>query len=228
MPYFINLVGDRGSGKSLFAVRDLCEIHQAYPSAPLISNIPITFDDGTKAVYRNDILKWLAVKTVFAASARPEWSAAGRLYANVNLDEAAIQGLESRGSASRSSVPNTYLLALSRKVNIDLKVLTQLMSMIDKRGQWISDYDVLCEASSAKFYENGIEYPEKFIYRVYKNLRLVNMKKIDGRFAKDWLYDKYDTNDVPLTPQMISEFIDYYEIKKDDYTDYRRDMRILP
>ena len=228
MPYFINLIGDRGGGKTLYAVHDHCQVHQEFPQAPIISNIQTRFDDGTKALYKNDILKWLAVKTIFASSNDPDKVKAGRLYANVNMDEAAIQGLESRGSASRASVPNTYLLALSRKVNVDLKLLTQLMSMIDKRGQWISDYDVLCEASASKFYENGIEYPTQFNYRVYKNLKLVNIKRLNGYFAKEWLYDKYDTNDVPLTPAMIADFIEYYEIKRDDYTEYRREMGVLP
>jgi len=100
--------------------------------------------------------------------------------------------------------------------------------MIDKRGQWISDYDVLCEQSAMKYYLEGAEYPAWFTFRTYRNLRLVGISKLNGEFARQWLYQKYDTNDVPLTPAMIADFIDYYEIKKDDYTDYRRDMGVLP
>lgn len=203
-------------------------MHQEYPNLPCVTNIETKFDDGRKGIYKSDILKWLAVKTIFASSKDPDKVKAGRLYANVNLDEAAIQGLEARGSASRASVPNTYLLALSRKINIDLKLLTQLMSMIDKRGQWISDYDILCEASSEKFYENGVEYPMRFDYRVYKNLRLVNVKHLNGLFAKQWIYPKFDTNDVPLTQSAIEDFISFYEIKPNDYTEYRREMGVLP
>lgn len=570
LPIFINLIGDRGGGKTTWAVQDQCTVHEEYPELPVVSNIPTTFDDGTRAIHKDDILKWLAIKTTLAASKDPDKVRAGRLYANVNLDEAAIQGLESRGSASRASTPNTYLLALSRKINVDLKLLTQLMclpkgtlvqtpkgnvpieeirkgdsvidntywgekermvlasvksfqselfeitledghsikatprhrfpvhvnaqikkdvavadlkvgdmlkiddwkhscgieslacllgiihaegnfrisqgmnevnqltiaidaresdlkrfildeikycfpqshvgikrqkgtnqlalvlskkdhtqffytryrefitkphtelfmrsflrgffegdgcvetkskaiclvqsgknlaklqiamdylnilgipfnvysafrkvggiaakyakhdsyeayylkiksayagtfantigfisdnkrqklqaltkniyakvikilplvgdfevydlqvkgapyfmangirshnSMIDKRGQWISDYDVLCEASAAKFFENGIEYPMRFDFRIYKNLRLVNIKHLDGGFAKEWLYPKFDTNDVPLSAAAVKDFISFFEIKPNDYTDYRRDMGVLP
>jgi hypothetical protein len=228
MPYFMNLIGDRGGGKTTFAVHDQCQVHQEFPWAPCVTNIETRFDDGTKAIYKNDILKWLAVKTILASNRDPDKQKAGRLYANVNLDEAAIQGLESRGSASRGSVPNTYLLALSRKIRIDIKLLTQLMSMIDKRGQWISDYDILCEASAAKYYIDGVEYPVQFNYRIYKNLKLINLKHINGEFAREWLYPKFDTDDVPLTQSMLEDFIDFYEIKPDDYTDYRRDMGVLP
>ena len=186
------------------------------------------FDDGTMPIYVNDILKWIAIKTILASSKDPDKAKAGRLYANVNLDEAAIQGLESRGSASRASVPNTYLLALSRKVNIDLKLLTQLMSMIDKRGQWISDYDMLCEASKAQYFVNGVAYPVQFNYTIYRNLRPISHKHIDGEFMRAWIYPKYDTNDVPLTENMIEDFISFYEIKPNDYTEYRREMGVLP
>src|ERR1700678_1610876 len=144
MPTFKLYIGDRGSGKTTRAAEEVSMLNYHYPKFPVVSNIPI---DLPNVVYVNDILKWLAVKTLFANSKDIETKKLGQRYCKVIMDEASLQGLESRGSASKASVPNTYLIALSRKVNIEFDLISQLMSMIDKRGQWLTDNDILWEAN---------------------------------------------------------------------------------
>lgn len=140
----------------------------------------------------------------------------------MTTDEAAIgEDLESRGSSSYASAPKTYLIALSRKINVDIKLITQLLSMIDKRANWLSDSYTLCVANIIE--ESDI--PFSFEYSIYdQNLRKVNAFDIWGEDARKWLFPRFNTEDVPLPETRIQQLVQYFDITDYDKSQFFADI----
>src|SRR5712692_460428 len=172
------LVGDKGGGKTTLACQMAQYTHAGWPTVPIVSNTPIFFqnvvegkkrclvkdmEDGKEvdvphAILRRWSLRWLAIKTILKDTR----------YVLMFPDEASLaEDLESRGSHSYSAAPNTWLIALSRKLNSDINMLTQMMSMVDKRVQWLGDQFVLCIGHYVP--ETSPPIPESFEYRVFNN-----------------------------------------------------------
>src|SRR2546427_819546 len=127
-------IGNKGGGKTTLACYLAQYAHQTCPNVPIVTNTPIFFaniPEGRKrklsedleegkeidvphAILRRSSLKWLAVKTILKDTR----------YALMFPDEASLaEDLESRGSHAYSTAPRTWLIALSRKINVDLDML---------------------------------------------------------------------------------------------------------
>lgn len=128
------LVGPRGGGKTTAASWFVQDRKESEPNIPRISNVPI---EG--AIYVPDILKFLATKLKVegreknftvnddnTVSIHPRQNIPAEML--IIIDEAAISGFESRGSGVGSSL-HTYLLALSRKLNVDIVLVSQMMCL---------------------------------------------------------------------------------------------------
>lgn len=164
-------------------------------------------------ILKREALKWLAVKTILK----------DQRYAYIMLDEASIaEKLESRGSSSYSTTPRTSLLALSRKVNSDLDLISQMMSQIDKRAQWLGDVPMLCIGH----YYPASTIPEYFEYQVWDSGldTVVTAYEMDGDFARKWVFPRYNTNDVPIPDDTIQQWVGFFGLTKRDYKQFEAEM----
>lgn len=205
-------IGPRGGGKTTKAVEVVQLYRETEPEVRRVSNVPIE-----NAYYLPNVLKFLATKLISEGWEKPyEFNADGTIHIIprkvippkmlVIVDEGAISGLEARGSGLFSL--NTYLLALSRKLNVDVELISQLMSMADKRAQWLSDFYTLCEA----FRDLGY-----FRYRNYDSeYHRTTTQRIWFDFARENLFPKFDTSDIPNYDELAGAFRSQYQISEDD------------
>lgn len=210
-------VGPRGGGKTTKAVEVIQLYKETEPEVRRISNVPI---EG--AYYKPEILKFLATKLIAEGGEKPyEIAPDGTIRIVprktkiakmlVIVDETAISGLEARGSGTASPLP-TYLLALSRKINVDCELITQLMSMSDKRAPWLSDFFTLCES----FPDYGY-----FRYRNFdSNYQRTSTQRIYFDFAREYLFPKFDTTDIPNYDELSAALKISYQISEDDMQAY--------
>jgi hypothetical protein len=204
----VMVIGNKGSGKNTLLAFIAWAEEQAKSPTVSISNTKIT-----GAIYVPDIVKWLAIKILENESS----------VVNFLIDEAAIAGFEARGSYKEARALDSYALTLSRKPNANVFLATQLMSMIEKRGQWIGDFYIYCEA----FYEEGSKMPLYFNYTVYDNdLEYLNEFQISGKFAREVLYPRYITEEIPFAERLKRDFSQYYSITREDRMRFYKTMAI--
>lgn len=211
------LVGPRGGGKTTAADWFVQDARQNRPKVPIISNVPIT-----GAIYVPEILKFLATKLMveggiknyttnldFTVTVHPRETIPAEML--IIIDEAAIAGFESRGTGLYSL--NSYLLALSRKLNVDIILISQLMSMIEKRGQWLADFYWLCESRLIP----GTRDVDFFRYRVYdEEYRKTNEFHLSGENARNNLFGQFDTFDIPNYGELAVAFRNSMNIRPED------------
>lgn len=214
-------VGPRGGGKTTKASWLVQFYKQYQPEVRRVSNVPME-----DAYYVPDILKFLATKLKVEGVEKaydvredgtvrilPRTRVPARMLTIV--DESAISGFEARGSGL--SALNSYLLALSRKLNVDCELISQMMSMVEKRGQWLSDFYWLCEPS----YVPGTKLLDHFRYRVYdEGYRKTNEFHVSREDAKEHLFKNFDTWDIPNFDQLQEAFTIQYNIGDDDIALY--------
>jgi hypothetical protein len=202
-------IGNKGSGKNTLST--LC-VQIAAQESPLVKRFANTHI--TNAIYVPDILKFLATKYIMKDFAPIE----------VDIDEAALAGLESRGSFSKDRALDSYLFTLARKARANVRLLSQLLSMVEKRTQWISDYYVLCESS----FGNDPHIPERFVYTVFDtNLKKVNQFDVYGEDAAYWLFTRYRTQEIPFQDQFAKDLTRYYGVTDDDCAAFDEIMGIV-
>lgn len=209
-------VGPRGGGKTTKAVNEVQSYKEREPEVRRIANVPIE-----NAYYVPNILKFLATKLIAEGGTKPytfnpdgtvhivpRQNIPAKMY--VVVDESAISGLEARGSGLYPL--NTYLLALSRKINVDCELVTQMMSMADKRAQWLSDFYCLCEFNRLK---------QWFHYQYYNSeYQKTTSYHIRYEFAKQYLFPKFDTTDIPNYDELALAFRSQFNITDDDMALY--------
>jgi len=227
-------IGNKGGGKTTLACALANYTHQTCPNAAVVGNTPIFYknvpegrkkslaqdiEDGKQvdiphAILRRSTLKWLAVKTILKDTR----------YALMFPDEASLaEDLESRGSHAYSTAPRTWLIALSRKINVDMDMITQMMSMVDKRAQWLGDFYTLCIGHY--FPETSPPVPQSFEYRVHDpNLKPINGFEIAGEDAMRWIFPRFITEDIPLSDARIRQFIEFFGIEDEDKREFALDM----
>jgi hypothetical protein len=213
------LIGPRGGGKTTAGSWFIQDSNENFPEIPRISNVPIE-----NAVYVPNILKFLATKLVMEGGEKPyEIRDDGTVHILprenipakmlIVIDEGAISGFESRGSGLYTL--NSYLLALSRKLNVDIILISQLMSMIEKRGQWLADFYWLCESEHFPN-SNRVQY---FQYQIY------NESFMRTKTYRMWYYDfeprlfnppTFDTNDIPNYEELAEGYRIQFNISDDD------------
>ncbi len=221
------LIGPRGGGKTTAGSWFIQDSNESFPDVRRVANVPIE-----NAVYIPDILKFLATKLIVEGGEKayeikedgtvhilPRVSVPAKML--VLIDEAAISGFESRGSGLYSL--NSYLLALSRKLNVDIILVSQLMSMVEKRGQWLADFYWLCE--SVRFPDS--ERVEFFHYQIYdESFHKTNNYNLFWYNFEPALFrpPTFDTNDIPNFDELTKAFITQFQISDDDiqlYNDVR-------
>ena len=217
----VMLVGPRGGGKTTAADWFVQDARENRPNIPRISNVPIT-----GAIYVPEILKFLATKLMveggiknyttnldFTVTVHPRDTIPAEML--IVIDEAAISGFESRGSGLYSL--NSYLLALSRKLNVDIILISQLMSMIEKRGQWLADFYWLCEARLIPD-TRQVDY---FRYRIYnEEYRKTNEFHLSGEDAMNNLFGQFETFDIPNYTELAVAFRNTMNIRPEDQRFY--------
>ena len=218
------LVGPRGGGKTTGAAWWVEDRREQEPETPIVSNVPIT-----GAIYVPDILKFLATKLAVegeggknyrtlddnTVEVLPRRSIPAKML--IIIDEAAISGFEARGSGVGSPL-HTYLLALSRKLNVDIVLISQMMSMADKRAQWLADFYWLCEAVAVV----GSKLLHHFRYRVYnEQYRKTQEFHISRQDAVDYLFGRFDTYDIPNYEALAEAFTIQYQITEEDVQFYK-------
>jgi hypothetical protein len=217
----VMLIGPRGGGKTTAADWFIQDAKENRPDVPRISNVPVT-----DAIYVPDILKFLATKLMveggeknyttnadFTVTVQQRTEMPAEML--IIIDEAAISGFESRGTGLYSL--NSYLLALSRKLNVDIILISQLMSMIEKRGQWLADFYWLCEAQLIEDTEE-VDY---FTYKIYDDeYRKTNTLVLEGSDAKKYLFGKFDTFDIPNYGELAVAFRNQMNIRPSDQQFY--------
>lgn len=228
------LVGPRGGGKTTAAVWWVQDRKENTPEVPIVSNVPIT-----GAIYVPDILKFLATKLSIEGEGGKNYRTLEDNTVEVLprkeipaemliiIDEAAISGFESRGSGVGSPL-HTYLLALSRKLNVDIVLISQLLSMSDKRAQWLADFYWLCEAKNVP----GTRTLDHFRYRVYdEKYDKTNEFHVSRQDAMDYLFGRFDTYDVPNYEALADAYTIQYQITDEDiefYKDIRDHRQHIP
>ena len=141
--------------------------------------------------YEEDMVAFLATKIILKDRRKME----------AYIDEAAISGFEARGSGLKAAAVRSYIITLSRKSPADIWLLTQLMSMIDRRTQWLADFYILCKSHHTK---ESFPYPAYFEYTVYdENLKWANQFYLHGELAKRFLYGRFDTDHIPFFDQLV-------------------------
>ena len=215
-------IGPRGGGKTTAADWFVQDAKESRPDVPRVSNVPIT-----DAIYVPDILKFLATKLSLegreknysvnednTVSIHPRATIPAEML--IIIDEAAISGFESRGSGVGSAL-HTYLLALSRKLNVDIILISQMMSMTDKRAQWLADFYWLCEAK----FVPGTRQLDYFRYRIYdEQYRKTNEWHLARADAAEVLFGKFDTYDIPNYEALAEAFTIQYQISGEDISFY--------
>lgn len=228
------LVGPRGGGKTTAAVWWVQDRKETAPEVPIVSNVPIT-----GAIYVPDILKFLATKLSIEGEGGKNYRTLEDNTVEVLprkeipaemliiIDEAAISGFESRGSGVGSPL-HTYLLALSRKLNVDIVLISQLLSMSDKRAQWLADFYWLCEAKNVP----GTRTLDHFRYRVYdEKYDKTNEFHVSRQDAIDYLFGRFDTYDIPNYEALADAYTIQYQITDEDeqfYLDVRDHRQHIP
>jgi hypothetical protein len=209
-------VGPRGGGKTTKGVEEVQKYKEREPEVRRIANVPIE-----NAYYVPNILKFLATKLIAEGGEKPyEFNEDGTIHITrrksippkmfVVVDETAISGLEARGSGLYPL--NTYLLALSRKINVDCELITQMMSMVDKRGPWLADFFCYCQAFRRQQY---------FHYQYYDTeYHKTQSYKIRFDFAQKYLFPKFDTTDIPNYDELAMAFRAQFNITDDDMSLY--------
>lgn len=216
MSIMVNLIGERGGGKSTIAALICALVRSAFPNAIIASNIPLKVPN---AIWRDNIVKWLAEDYLDDANDDTL----------VVIDEAAISGFESRGSAGIGSALQSYLLALSRKKNADIILISQMMSMVDKRGQWLSDYDILCTAHYETEASYSLQIPDYFEYSVYDaNRKETAEYNLYGVQAMEFVFNLFDTNAVPNQEELLASLIQYFRITIKDMEDFYDSIQAKP
>jgi hypothetical protein len=218
----IMLIGPRGGGKTTAADWFVQDAKENRPDVPRVSNVPIT-----DAIYIPDILKFLATKLMVEGGEKnyttnSDYTVTVQQRIDIPaemliiIDEAAISGFESRGTGLYSL--NSYLLALSRKLNVDIILISQLMSMIEKRGQWLADFYWLCEAELVE----GTDVVDYFTYKIYdEEYRKTNTFILEGQDARKTLFGKFDTFDIPNYGELAVAFRNQMNIRPEDQRLYR-------
>ena len=210
MPGLLSMsVGPLGGGKTTRAVWKAQYVKQRWPWVPVIANLPIT-----GCIYVPDIIRFLAVKLI------KEGNLPGgqRTYMLVIIDEANTQGFESRGSGF--SPGDTQLLQFARKLKVDIELISQLLSMIDKRGQWLAHFYILCKAIM-----NDDEVAH-FEYKIYDQaLDYQKTEYLEGKFCEKWVFPAFNTYDIPNYDEVALELPRRHKINSTDLEDYDRIVR---
>src|SRR4029077_17097659 len=202
-------VGPLGGGKTTRAAWKVKRTLQEWPWVPVISNVPI---EG--AIYIPDVVRFLAVKFVKEGS----HPGSERTYMLIILDEASSSGFESRGSGF--SPGDTTLLQFARKLKVDIDIISQLLSMVDKRGQWLASFYILCKA----IMDEG--KPAQFEYKIYDEALVYQKTEyLSGDFAAKWIFPTFDTYDIPNYDELALKLIRDHKIKSDDLEEYDRIVR---
>jgi energy-coupling factor transporter ATP-binding protein EcfA2 len=222
MTEIVVLIGDLGAGKNTLATAVNLLMEEEFPEAPKISNTPI-IDKNTKVPYVHhveDVNKFLAVKL----------SLKDRRYALVTEDEVAQSGLEARGSgSSKGQAIESRVISLARKAVVDLLMITQMLSMVDKRVQWLGTVYVLCEAiwNPGNY---GYE-PDLFRYTVYDH----EMKEIEGAGfelyydeCKQYIFPHMDTYDIPAFENLTLSWTKWFGIEDKDFEEFKAIMEEKP
>jgi hypothetical protein len=217
-------IGPRGGGKTTLGSWFVQDCKQNFPNVVRVTNVPIE-----NAVYVPDILKFLATKLIVEGGEKayqvrkdgtvhiiPRKTIPTKMM--VIIDEAAISGFEARGSGLYSL--NSYLLALSRKLNVDIFLISQLMSMVEKRGQWLADFYWLCEAIR----DTMTQTLEGFSYQIFdESFKKTNAYTMPRELLTPLLFEPptFDTNDIPNYEQLEEAFRKSYNISDDDIKLYK-------
>lgn len=204
----VTLIGPRGGGKTLFAVYRACMVKNTYPDIPVVANFKLPIKG---CYYVPDILDFL----------RQKIARKNTMPAEFLIDEASIAGLESRESHGQESIFNTRPLALSRKAQVNIWLISQMMSMMDKRAQWLADFDVLCEPHYETEASYELHIPDYFEYTFYnQNREITNQLNIYGQAAYETLFDLYNTDEVPNEDQITASFISYGRWNEDNTEEF--------
>ena len=205
MTEIVVFVGDLGSGKTTIVKLINAIVKQERPDIPTVANI----DLGSSARKVEDTNKFIAIKLIKE----------DKKYAMVTTDEAAQAGLESRGSGSKSQALETRVITLARKAHVDDLIVSQLMSMIDKRAQWLANEYVLCEAKFDS--DNFTIAPDYFEYTVYdSNLKEINGFTLEAADCAKYLWPDMDTDDIPFAQALKAQWIHYYDIAPADEAEF--------
>jgi hypothetical protein len=192
------LIGDLGGGKTTLA-RYLSLLMKAI--APHAVQVVNTQMDGTYKV--EDANKFIAIKLIKK----------DKRYALVIEDEAAQAGLESRGSGTKGQALESRVVTLARKAHVDLMLISQLLSMIDKRAQWLGNLYVLCEAVWLE--DNPTPFPDYFEYTVFDSkLREIGGFELDFVDCVQYIFPYMDTDDIPYGDKLKEQWEKWYGIRK--------------
>ena len=206
MTHVIVLIGDLGGGKTTLGKVLGMVVKAQNPDLPVISNVEM--GDGIQKV--ENVHKFIAAKLILK----------NKGYACIIDDEAAQSGLESRGSGSKRSAIESRVITHARKAHVDLILISQLKSMLDKRAQWVEDFSILCEAH----FESGnlSATPDGFDYTVYdKYVEPINSFSIDVEDCKKYIWPGMDTDDIPSFEDFKAEQEAYWALTPADYGEVR-------
>ena len=208
MTMIITLVGDLGGGKTTLAAFFVLVVKFLIPDAPVFSNVTVG-----GAITIGDLHKFLAIKLINK----------DRRYAFMLDDEAAQSGLESRGSGTKAAAIESRIITHARKANVDLVLISQLKSMLDKRAQWVENVSILCEAV---FEEGNLSpAPDYFHYTVYgSDLEVIQEFDLDTEDMAKYVWPQMDTYDIPDFERFKQTFISYYDIAPGDEADFQKKM----
>jgi energy-coupling factor transporter ATP-binding protein EcfA2 len=206
------LIGDLGGGKSTLATLLSLIIRQTHPHVAQVTNVDI---DTARKV--EDTNKFIAIKLIKE----------DKRYAFCVEDEAAQAGLESRGSGSRGSALESRVITLARKAHVDLVLISQLMSMIDKRAQWLGNIYVLCEALFED--DNDTPFPDCFQYTVFDSkLKELGGFEVDFDDCVTYVFPHMDTDDIPYAEKLKEQWTQWYNITEKDYEQFDNIMEEKP
>ena len=164
-------VGPLGGGKTTRAAWRVIDYKQRFPWIPRVGNLDMP---GGDIYYTPNVMKFLATKFYVEGNLPGEQ----RVPMLVVVDEANTSGLEARGSGA--SPGETTVLQYARKLKVHIILISQLMSMTDKRGQWLAHFYVLCKA----VYDRSGN-PVGFEYKIYdENYRYQKTEQISAAFCK--------------------------------------------
>lgn len=212
MTSILILIGDLGGGKSTLAQLLSLILKQVSPETPQITNVDM--DTAHKV---EDTNKFLAIKLIRK----------NRDYLFAVEDEAAQAGLESRGSGSKGSALESRVITLARKAVADLVIISQLMSMIDKRAQWLGNIYILCEAVFLD--DNDTPFPDYFTYTVFDSkLRELGGFDVNFQDCVTYVFPHMDTYDIPYFDKLTKQWEQWYNIQPADYDDFDKVMEEKP
>jgi len=206
MTQIITLVGDLGAGKTTLGAVLGMVVKAQFPTAATISNI--VAPSCTKV---EDVHKFIAIKLIKK----------DKRYGYCLDDEAAQAGLESRGSGTKAAAVESRIITHARKAHVDLVLISQLKSMLDKRAQWVEDFSILCEAV---FEEGNLSsIPNYFHYTIYdKTLEVISEFELDTVDMLRYVWPYMDTDDIPFFEAFKKQFISYYDISPDNMDEWEK------